>query len=100
MDLNFYSELSDGCAQNVDSEFLDSQAYGGYSQGNKVTYRHRCFYERSLRLTVSNRQFRANYLWVFFLACKFSEGSDSYLTISGAGHPFLSSEVSGLHETA
>uniref|UniRef100_A0A3B4GL65 TOX high mobility group box family member 4-A-like n=1 Tax=Pundamilia nyererei TaxID=303518 RepID=A0A3B4GL65_9CICH len=57
MDLNFYSELSDGCAQNVDSEFLDSQAYGGYSQGNK-----------------------------------FSEGSDSYLTISGAGHPFLSSE--------
>uniref|UniRef100_I3KEQ6 TOX high mobility group box family member 4 a n=1 Tax=Oreochromis niloticus TaxID=8128 RepID=I3KEQ6_ORENI len=30
---------------------------------------------------------------------KFSEGSDSYLTISGAGHPFLSSEVSGLHET-
>ncbi|CAI5642096.1 unnamed protein product [Oreochromis niloticus] len=57
MDLNFYSELSDGCAQNVDSEFLDPQAYGGYSQGNK-----------------------------------FSEGSDSYLTISGAGHPFLSSE--------
>lgn len=103
MDLNFYSELSDGCAQNVDSEFLDSQAYGGYSQGNKVTHRHRCFYERSLRLTVSNRQFTANYLWGFFLAClffKFSEGSDSYLTISGAGHPFLSSEVSGLHETA
>lgn len=70
MDLNFYSELSDGCAQNVDSEFLDSQAYGGYSQGNKVTHRHRCFYERSLRLTVSNRQFRANYLWGFFwLVC-------------------------------
>lgn len=37
MDLNFYSELSDGCAQNVDSEFLDPQAYGGYSQGNKVS---------------------------------------------------------------
>ncbi|KAM9349659.1 TOX high mobility group box family member 4 [Symphorus nematophorus] len=57
MDLNFYSDLSDGCAQNVDSEFLDSQAYGGYSEENK-----------------------------------FAEGSDSYLTISGAGHPFLSAE--------
>ncbi|XP_047444499.1 TOX high mobility group box family member 4-A isoform X2 [Mugil cephalus] len=58
MDLNFYSDLSDGCAQNVDSEFLDTQAYGGYSEENK-----------------------------------FSEGSDSYLTISGAGHPFLSAET-------
>ncbi|XP_073347388.1 TOX high mobility group box family member 4 [Pagrus major] len=57
MDLNFYSELSDGCAQNVDTEFLDTQAYGGYSEENK-----------------------------------FAEGSDSYLTISGAGHPFLSAE--------
>ncbi|XP_040911337.1 TOX high mobility group box family member 4-A [Toxotes jaculatrix] len=57
MDLNFYSDLSDGCAQNVDSEFLDTQAYGGYSEENK-----------------------------------FPEGSDSYLTISGAGHPFLSAE--------
>ncbi|GAA6222402.1 TOX high mobility group box family member 4-A-like isoform X1 [Lates japonicus] len=57
MDLNFYSDLSDGCAQNVDSEFLDTQAYGGYSEENK-----------------------------------FPEGNDSYLTISGAGHPFLSAE--------
>ncbi|KAI3374432.1 hypothetical protein L3Q82_006256 [Scortum barcoo] len=57
MDINFYSDLSDGCAQSVDPEFLDSQAYGGYSEENK-----------------------------------FSEGSDSYLTISGAGHPFLSAE--------
>ncbi|XP_069020458.1 TOX high mobility group box family member 4 [Embiotoca jacksoni] len=57
MDLNFYSDLSDGCAQNVDSEFLDSRAYGGYPEENK-----------------------------------FPEGSDSYLTISGAGHPFLSTE--------
>ncbi|XP_029309939.1 epidermal Langerhans cell protein LCP1-like [Cottoperca gobio] len=57
MDLNFYSDLSDGCAQNVDSEFLDTQAYGGYSEENK-----------------------------------FPEGGDSYLTISGAGHPFLSAE--------
>lgn len=32
MDLNFYSELSDG--QN-DPEFLDSQAYGGYPEENK-----------------------------------------------------------------
>lgn len=57
MDLNFYSDLSDGCAQNVDTEFLDNQAYAGYSGENK-----------------------------------FPEGSDSYLTISGAGHPFLSAE--------
>ncbi|XP_068557887.1 TOX high mobility group box family member 4-A isoform X1 [Cebidichthys violaceus] len=57
MDLNFYSDLSDGCAQNVDSEFLDTQAYGGYSEENK-----------------------------------FTEGGDSYLTISGGGHPFLSAE--------
>ncbi|XP_026170193.1 epidermal Langerhans cell protein LCP1-like isoform X2 [Mastacembelus armatus] len=58
MDLNFYSDLSDGCPQNVDSEFLDSQAYGGYSEENK-----------------------------------FPESSDSYLTISGGGHPFLSAET-------
>ncbi|XP_038560791.1 TOX high mobility group box family member 4-A-like isoform X1 [Micropterus salmoides] len=57
MDLNFYSDLSDGCAQSVDSEFLDTEAYGGYSEENK-----------------------------------FPEGSDSYLTISGGGHPFLSAE--------
>ncbi|XP_030016879.1 epidermal Langerhans cell protein LCP1-like [Sphaeramia orbicularis] len=57
MDLNFYSELSDGCSQNVDSEFLNPQAYGGYPEENK-----------------------------------FSEGSDSYLAISGGGHPFLSAE--------
>ncbi|XP_029971612.1 epidermal Langerhans cell protein LCP1-like isoform X2 [Salarias fasciatus] len=58
MDLNFYSDLSDGCAQNVDPEFLDSRGYGGYSEESK-----------------------------------FPEGSDSYLTISGAGHPFLSAET-------
>ncbi|XP_040025645.1 epidermal Langerhans cell protein LCP1-like isoform X2 [Gasterosteus aculeatus] len=58
MDLNFYSELSDGCAQNVDSEFLDTQTYGGYSEENK-----------------------------------FTEGGDSYLAISGGGHPFLSAET-------
>ncbi|XP_042353612.1 TOX high mobility group box family member 4-A-like [Plectropomus leopardus] len=57
MDLNFYSDLSDGCAQNVDSEFLDTQSYGGYSGENK-----------------------------------FPEGGDSYLAISGSGHPFLSAE--------
>lgn len=36
MDLNFYCELSDGSGQNVDSEFLDTQGYSGYSE-NKVT---------------------------------------------------------------
>lgn len=57
MDLKFYSELSDGCPSNVDTEFIDTQGYGGYSEENK-----------------------------------FSEVSDSYLTISGAGHHFLSDE--------
>ncbi|KAM6990198.1 TOX high mobility group box family member 4 isoform 2-T2 [Tautogolabrus adspersus] len=38
MDLNFYSDLTDGCAQNVDPEFLDTQAYGGYSGENKQTF--------------------------------------------------------------
>ncbi|XP_014857699.1 PREDICTED: TOX high mobility group box family member 4-A-like isoform X2 [Poecilia mexicana] len=58
MDLKFYSELSDDCPANVDTEFMDTQPYGGYSEENK-----------------------------------FSEGSDSYLTISGAGHHFLSAET-------
>ncbi|KAM9333567.1 TOX high mobility group box family member 4-B [Pholidichthys leucotaenia] len=57
MDLNFYPDLTDGCAHNVDPEFLDPQTYGGYSHENKC-----------------------------------DGGSDSYLTISGAGHPFLSSQ--------
>lgn len=34
MDLNFYSELSG--SSNVDSEYLNGQAYGGYSEDNKV----------------------------------------------------------------
>ncbi|XP_068604558.1 TOX high mobility group box family member 4-A isoform X2 [Brachionichthys hirsutus] len=37
MDLNFYSDLSDGCSQNVDSQFLDSQDYVGYSEENKFS---------------------------------------------------------------
>lgn len=36
MDLNFYSELSDGTGQNVDPEFLEAQAYNGYDPINKV----------------------------------------------------------------
>ncbi|XP_010887788.1 TOX high mobility group box family member 4 isoform X2 [Esox lucius] len=58
MDLNFYSDLSDGTGQNVDPEFLETQAYNGYDPVNK-----------------------------------FPGGSDTYLTISGASHPFLSSET-------
>ncbi|XP_041698801.1 TOX high mobility group box family member 4-A isoform X2 [Coregonus clupeaformis] len=57
MDLNFYSDLSDGTSQNIDQEFLEAQGYNGYDPVNK-----------------------------------FPGGSDTYLTISGAGHPFLSSE--------
>ncbi|KAG5841680.1 hypothetical protein ANANG_G00169240 [Anguilla anguilla] len=56
MDLNFYSDLSDGAGQHGDSEFLDSQSYNGYDSVNK-----------------------------------FPGGNDNFLTIPGAGHPFLSS---------
>ncbi|KAJ0011882.1 hypothetical protein NQD34_012857 [Periophthalmus magnuspinnatus] len=35
MDLNFYSELSD--TQNVDSEFLNTQAFSGYPEENKFS---------------------------------------------------------------
>lgn len=35
MDLNFYSELGD--TQNVDSEFLNTQAFSGYSEENKYS---------------------------------------------------------------
>lgn len=35
MDLNFYTELSD--SQNVDSEFLNTQAFSGYSEENKFS---------------------------------------------------------------
>ncbi|KAJ8011780.1 hypothetical protein DPEC_G00061810 [Dallia pectoralis] len=35
MDLHFYSDLSDGTCQNVDPEFLETQAYNGYDPVNK-----------------------------------------------------------------
>ncbi|XP_034001450.1 LOW QUALITY PROTEIN: TOX high mobility group box family member 4-B-like [Trematomus bernacchii] len=57
MDLNFYSDLTDGTGQHDgDPEFLDPQAFNGFDSDNK-----------------------------------FPGGSDNYLTISGSGHPFLSS---------
>ncbi|XP_042258284.1 TOX high mobility group box family member 4b isoform X1 [Thunnus maccoyii] len=57
MDLNFYSDLTDGTGQHDgDPEFLDPQSFNGFDHDNK-----------------------------------FPGGSDSYLTISGSGHPFLSS---------
>ncbi|XP_063757090.1 TOX high mobility group box family member 4b isoform X6 [Eleginops maclovinus] len=57
MDLNFYSDLTDGTGQHDgDPEFLDPQSFNGFDSDNK-----------------------------------FPGGSDNYLTISGAGHPFLSS---------
>ncbi|XP_061588742.1 TOX high mobility group box family member 4-A isoform X2 [Cololabis saira] len=56
MELNFYSDLSDGCAQS-DSEFLNTPGYVGLTEQSK-----------------------------------FAEGGDSYLSIGGAGHPFLSAE--------
>ncbi|KAJ0006499.1 hypothetical protein NQD34_013772 [Periophthalmus magnuspinnatus] len=54
MDLNFYSDLTDGTVQN-DAEFLDPHSFNGFDTDNK-----------------------------------FPGGSDNYLTISGSGHPFLS----------
>uniref|UniRef100_A0A8C2BX01 TOX high mobility group box family member 4 a n=1 Tax=Cyprinus carpio TaxID=7962 RepID=A0A8C2BX01_CYPCA len=36
MDLNFYSDLSDGTGQHVDSEFMDNSSYNGYDPVNKV----------------------------------------------------------------
>ncbi|XP_030018099.1 TOX high mobility group box family member 4b isoform X2 [Sphaeramia orbicularis] len=57
MDLNFYSDLTDGTGQHDgDPEFLDPQSFNGFDTDNK-----------------------------------FPGGSDNYLTISGSGHPFLSS---------
>ncbi|XP_056913991.1 TOX high mobility group box family member 4-B [Takifugu flavidus] len=37
MDLNFYSELSGGSPSNVDSEYLNGQAFGGYPEENKFS---------------------------------------------------------------
>uniref|UniRef100_A0A1A8JPT7 TOX high mobility group box family member 4 n=1 Tax=Nothobranchius kuhntae TaxID=321403 RepID=A0A1A8JPT7_NOTKU len=57
MDLNFYSDLTDGTGQHDgDPEFLDPHSFNGFDTDNK-----------------------------------FPGGSDNYLTISGSGHPFLSS---------
>ncbi|KAM6895093.1 TOX high mobility group box family member 4b isoform 1-T1 [Lycodopsis pacificus] len=57
MDLNFYSDLTDGTGQHDgDPEFLDPQSFNGFDTDTK-----------------------------------FPGGSDNYLTISGSGHPFLSS---------
>ncbi|XP_070977500.1 TOX high mobility group box family member 4-like [Oncorhynchus clarkii lewisi] len=54
MDLNFYSDLTDGTGPHGDPEFLDPGSFNGYDN-------------------------------------KFPEGNNNYLTIGGAGHPFLSS---------
>ncbi|XP_016316509.1 TOX high mobility group box family member 4-A-like isoform X2 [Sinocyclocheilus anshuiensis] len=35
MDLNFYSDLSDGTGQHVDPEFMDNSSYNGYDPVNK-----------------------------------------------------------------
>lgn len=42
MDLNFYSDLTDGTGQHDgDPEFLDPQSFNGFDSDNKVTL----FYE-------------------------------------------------------
>ena len=37
MDLNFYSDLTDGTGQHGDPEFLDPQSFNGFDTVNKVT---------------------------------------------------------------
>lgn len=90
MDLNFYSELPGGSPSNVDSDYLNGQAYGGYPEENKVTLKF-----------VVNKQLKQFVMWLLVGSSsankifQFSEGGDSYLTISGQGHhPFLSAAVS------
>lgn len=40
MDLNFYSDLTDGTGQHDgDPEFLDPQSFNGFDSDNKVTLR-------------------------------------------------------------
>lgn len=36
MDLNFYSDLTDGTGQPGDAEFLDAQAFNGFDAVQKV----------------------------------------------------------------
>lgn len=41
MDLNFYSDLTDGTGQHDDDpEFLDPQSFNGFDSDNKVTVQH------------------------------------------------------------
>ncbi|KAM8839091.1 TOX high mobility group box family member 4-B [Synchiropus picturatus] len=35
MDLNFYSGLAEGCSQNVEPEYMDTQSFNSYSEENK-----------------------------------------------------------------
>lgn len=42
MDLNFYSDLSDGTGQHVDSEFMENSSYNGYDSVNKVNLTALC----------------------------------------------------------
>lgn len=37
MDLNFYSDLTDGTGQHGDPEFLDPQSFNGFDSDSKVT---------------------------------------------------------------
>lgn len=91
MDLNFYSELSDGCPQTVDAEFLDTPSYGGYGVENKV----RDFpHALALIRWREERKEKNPSVLNFNLPFQFVDGNDSYLAISGGGHQFLSAAVS------
>ncbi|KAG9328137.1 hypothetical protein JZ751_016286 [Albula glossodonta] len=92
MDLNFYSDLSDGTGQHSDSEFLDSQSYNGYDSVNKAVLRiiHTEAAAALVQLRYGKQSVGQQVLGGG-AQTGFPGGSDNYLTIPGAGHPFLSS---------
>lgn len=48
MDLNFYSDLTDGTGQHDgDPEFLDPQSFNGFDHDNKVTLFYFCMHAPS-----------------------------------------------------
>ncbi|RXN36172.1 TOX high mobility group box family member 4 isoform X1 [Labeo rohita] len=65
MDLNFYSDLSDGTGQPGDPEFLDPQAFNGFDAVQKVS-------------ADLSRNYRTRSIRVFFLS---REDSDLFLMV-------------------
>uniref|UniRef100_A0A9J8AEB9 TOX high mobility group box family member 4 a n=1 Tax=Cyprinus carpio carpio TaxID=630221 RepID=A0A9J8AEB9_CYPCA len=68
MDLNFYSDLSDGTGQHVDSEFMDNSSYNGYDPVNKVNLAPFTFLYFSMYCFVIIHHFIYIFLLLLFLA--------------------------------